>query len=306
MPPTPTNKARIALLFSLLLAPAIGCSTPKPEPEIASSASLGGYAEGYSAELNAANTDFSAQQAEVKQTIAGFGGYPRALKGPGKPYAKEIMAKADESGRSHAYVETIREVKEAQTFFAREKDEITRKVAGSANYAAKQKNCDVEVGGAVAAALKETVDKQMEKRLREGNEAHRIIERHREEIGKEDAATLEKQADDVAYASYVAHVQIVELKLKIRWMAQEAETIKATADREIKAEEEFAANPKRTPAEKKASQDRVAAMNKAKADVDAAAGQAKALDEAMDNQVSALQTEYKDAVTKLKDSLESN
>ncbi|MEJ7731225.1 MAG: hypothetical protein WKG00_18665 [Polyangiaceae bacterium] len=306
MLPTPTNKARIALLFSLLLAPAIGCSTPKPEPEIASSAALGGYAEGYATELNAANTDFSTQQADVKQTIAGFGGYPRALKGPGKPYAKEVLTKADESGRSHAYVETLREVKETQAFFDREKDEITRKVAGSANYAAKQKNCDVDVGGAVSASLKESVDKQLEKRLRAGNEGHRIIERNREAIGKEDAATLEKQADDVAYASYVTNVQIVELKLKIRRMAEEAETIKATADREIKTEEEFAKDPKRTPAEKKASQDRVAAMNKAKADVDAASGQAKALSEAMDNQVSALQTEYKDAIKTLLDSMESN
>ena len=305
MLPTPTTKARIALLFSLLV-PAVGCSTPKPEPEIASSAALGGYAEGYSAELNAATTDFSAQQAEVKQTIAGFGGYPRALKGPGKPYAKEVITKADESGRSHAYVETVDEVKETQAFFAREKDEITRKVAGSANYAAKQKNCDVEVGGAVAASLKETIDKQLEKRLRSGNEGYRVIERNRDAIGKDDAATLEKQADDVAYASYVANVQIVELKLKIRWMAEEAETIKATADREIKAEEELQKDAKRTPAEKQASQARVTAMQKAKADVDAAAGQAKALSEAMDNQVSALQTEYKDAVKKLEDSLESN
>ena len=296
------RKTTLSLVSALCLLPAVGCSTPKPEPEIASSAPQGGYAESYPAELQASAAAFSQDQADVARITTSFSGYPRDLKGPGKPYAEEVAAKADASGRSWAYVEALRETRETKKFMDRDGEEITKKAAGAANYAAKQKGCDVDVSGAVIHAMKEGMDKQLEKRLREGNEAHDVIDRNRE-ILKEDAATLEKQADEIAYASYLAHIDIVEQKLRVRRMVEEADTIKKTADEYIAAEREFQKKPNRSDAEKKASEQRIAEMNKAKANIDSSVQQAKQMSEAMEERITEVQKAYADAFAKLKDSL---
>src|SRR6185503_8560996 len=115
-PPMHGRKTTLSIISALCLLPAFGCSTPKPEPEIASSAPQGGYAESYPAELQASATAFSKDQADVARITTSFSGYPRDLKGPGKPYAEEIAAKADASGRSWAYVEALRETRETKKF----------------------------------------------------------------------------------------------------------------------------------------------------------------------------------------------
>ena len=289
-----------SFVTALCLTSAFGCSTPKPEPEIASSASQGGYAESYPNELQGAATAFSQDEAKIKETSGKYPGYSRDLKGPGKPYADEVYAKADASGRSQAYVDALRETRETKKFMDRDGEEITKKAAGAANYAAKQKGCDVDVSGAVMHAFKESMDKQLEKRLRDANEGYQVVDRNRE-ILKEDAAVLEKQADEVAYASYLAHIDIVEQKLRVRRMVEEAETVKKTADAYIEEEREFQKKSGRTDAEKKASEQRIAEMQKAKANIDSSVQQAKGLSDVMDDRITQIQKDYDDALKQLKD-----
>src|SRR5262245_22165176 len=143
------TKAAAPFIAPVLFA---GCGPPKPEPELAPSAPHPGSAQAYPTDVQAITADFGQSQADIKKTVGGFDKYDGELKNPNYNHVLEIYQRADEAGRSYGYVDRLREIHDAKTFFDDEKDEITRKVSGSAQYVAKQKGCDVDVSGAVAHA----------------------------------------------------------------------------------------------------------------------------------------------------------
>lgn len=276
-----------------------GCA-PKIEPEIASASGESMYAAGYPAELQRTTDDITAAEAQIKELSGKFAGYPDALKSP--PWAKvlEIVEKADAGGRAYAYVGARREVDGARAFFEAEKDEIVRKVAGSAQAAAKSKGVDLDVSGAVSHSLKDTVEKRLSKRLREQCEAHVMIERNQAALGKDNVGKLNEQADEIALASYVAHVAIVEHKVRLRRMIEEGQAIKVTLDAQVRAEQAYQAESGRTAPEKKASEERAEAMRKAAASVDSAVLQARSASEGADQRIEAAQKAYEGALGKLR------
>jgi uncharacterized phage infection (PIP) family protein YhgE len=213
----------------------------------------------------------------------------------------EIVERAGEDGKSWAWVDRYRRVEGASAFFEAEKDEINKKVQGSVAYTAKKKGCDESVAGAAGPALKDIVEKQLEKELRDASEAQQLVERYRGELGKENAAALEKSADDISRASYLVHVQIVEDKLRIVRMVAEADQVKHTADDAIAAEKAYQTGYKKiTDAEKKASEARIAELNKAKASVDAAMKQGEGVVPTVDEEIKNAQKEYDDALDALR------
>ncbi len=289
----------LPLVAALALSAAAGCAAPKPEPEIASAASQESYAVGYPQALTEATTSFSQIQSEIRSELGQFPSYPGKLKDPGWARVSDVLTRANQAGKSSAYVARMRRVEGAFEFFSTEKEEINRKVAGSAQFVVKKKGCDAEIGGTVAASLKDTVDKQLEKELRDANEAHHLIERYRIALGKENAAALEPQADAVSRASYLVHVQLVEDKLRVQRMLAEADEVQRTFDASLAAERSFQAEKRTTPAEKKASEDRVAEINKSRALLDSAVKQGSSLLPNLDEQVQAMAREYDDALAKL-------
>lgn len=289
--------------LALALACAFGsvaCSAPKPEPEIASSAPQSGYAARYPQELSAATDRLNRQEEGAQKTDGELSGYPAELKDPKWNRVLEIYEEADAAGRSYDFVERVHRVEGAAGFFKDSKEEITRKVAGSAQYVAKQKGCDVDVGGAAARALEEAVEKELEKYLRERSEAHRRIERYRVELGKENAAALEKQADDITLASYLVHVGMVEEKVRIRRLLEELEQVQASTDQAIQAENDFQAEAGRTPEEKKGSEERLEALRKSKAMLESTAQQTREASDRLDERIAAAQKRHTEAMDKLK------
>ncbi len=297
-----STRTALALILSLAALAGPACSAPKPEPEYATSANHSHYARDYPDKLNAVTTDFSERRAEARKLLGEIGGYPGKLKEPLTwAHVAEIVDRADEDGRSHAYVGRLRRVEGASAFFDAERDEINKKVGGSVAYTAKKKGCDEAVAGAAAPALKDAVDKQLEKEMHEASEAHALIDRYRGELGKENAAALEKQADDLARASYLVHIEIVEDKLRLVRMVSEADQVKKTADDAIAAEKSYqASNKKLTDPEKKASEARIADMNKSKASMDAAVKQAQGVAPTIDDEIEKIQKEYDDALDGLR------
>jgi hypothetical protein len=288
----------LPLLAALALSAAAGCSAPRPEPEIASSASQESYAVGYPQALTESTTNFSQLQTEIRKGTAEMPGYPGKLKDPGWARVRDVMTRADQAGKSAAYVERMRRVEGAFEFFTTEKDEITRKVAGSAQFVAKKK-CDVDVSGAVAGSLKDSVDKQLEKELRDANEAQHLIERYRVALGKENAAALEAEVDGLSRTSYLVHISIVEYKLRVQRLLADADEVQRTFDASLAAERAFQAEKRTTAPEKKASEDRIAEINKSRALLDSAVKQASSLLPQLDDQVLAITREYDDALAKL-------
>ena len=293
---------RSHLAPALALALALGaCSAPKPEPEFASSAGHGHYAREYPEKLNAVTKDFSDRRAEARKILGELGGYPAKIKDPPSwAHVQEILERAGEDGRSYAYVGRLRRVEAATVFFETEKDEINKKVAGSVAYTAKKKGCDEAIAGAAPPALKDVIEKQLEKELHEASEAQQLVERYRGELGKDNAAALEKEADDLARVSYLVHIELVEDKLRLVRMVGEADQVRRTADETIAAERAFQSGYKKiTDAEKKASEARIAEMSKSKASVDAALKQAEGIVPTVDDEIKKIQKEYDDAVDAL-------
>lgn len=286
----------LSLVGALALLGLSACAPPPAGPVVASSASQPGYAQGYPQALSASVESFSSTQTEVKKTLGELNDYPGKLKDPSWTRVREILGDAHEAGKSQSYVERMRRVDGAYQFFAAEKDEIVRKVSWAAQATAK-KTCDIEVSGAVGASLKDVVDKQLEKELREASEAHRMIERYRVQLGKENAAALEKQADAISRASFLAHIQIVEDKLAIQRLVAEAGEVKAAGERFLEDEKRFQADKRTTPPEKKASEARVAEMSKSREQIDAAVKQGEALLPKLDEQAQALQKDYDDKMS---------
>jgi hypothetical protein len=290
--------ARVLVLAGALAA--LGCGAPPPEPDIQSSAPQSGYAARYPQELGASATRFNDAEAEAQRTDSEIPRYPNELKKPKWAPVLQVVEQADAAGRSYDYVERLRAAEGASTFFEDRNEEITKKVAGAAQYAAKQKGCDVDVAGPAAHALKESIKEQLERYVRDRNEAHRTIERHREELGKENAAALEKQADSISQASYLVHIAMVEEKLRMRRLIDEMESIKASTDQAIAAEREFQSQPRRTDEEKKASEARIAELNKSKAGLESAAEQARNASENLEERITAAQKRHTEAMDKIK------
>ena len=293
----------LPLVAALALSAAVGCSTHKPEPEIASSASQQGYAVGFPQALTAATTSFSQGQSEIRKGIAELPGYPGKLKKPDWARVQNVLSRADQAGKSSAYVDRMRRIEGAFEFFTTEKDEITRKVAGSAQFVAK-KQCDVDVSGAVATSLKDTIDKQLEKELRDANESQHLIDRYRTALGKENAVALELQADALSRTSYLVHVQLVESKLRVQRMLTEIDEVQRTYDAALAAERELQAEKRTTAPEKKASDERIAEINKSRAALDSAVKQGSSLLPQLDEQIQTITREYDEALAKLLASLD--
>jgi hypothetical protein len=290
---------------------ALGCGASKPEPEILSSAPQSGYAERYPSELQATATSFNEREELAKRAIDQFQTYPDQMKGPpgagSRPTmekekwaeALDVVEQADAAGRTYDYVERVRAVDGALAFFNDNKDEITKKVSGAVQYVAQKKGCELDVSGAAAHALQESVDRQLEKYVRDRSEAHRRIARYRASLGKENAEALERQADTVSFASYVVHIELVEHKVRLARMLEEIEAIKKSLDDAVAAERAFQSGSGRTDEEKKASSERIEELGRSKALLESATTQANQLKEGLEERIIAVQKKYREALDRL-------
>jgi hypothetical protein len=299
------KSAAFVVAVALSSAGLVACAETKVEPVVATSSHEASYAVTYPQDVDNVGNEFKESQTNARKNLSTFFEYPKKLKDPNGPWVAKIVDKADASGKSAAYVERMKKVEASASFYGAEKKEIGNKVAGNANYAIKQKKCDVDVSGTVVSSLDAAYGEQLEKRLRERNEAFTIIDRYRETMPKEDVPILEDQADDIAYTSYVVNIELIEAKVKLRRMMADAEEIPKTADAYIAEEKAFQAEPGRNDAEKKKSDERILAMEKSKALIQQSNERAKALSAEMDKEIAAIQKEYAEALKQLKDQLKT-
>lgn len=295
-------KIGASLLLALAVGACVACA-PVPEPAIASPAAQAGYAEGYPAAMQATLDEFNREDEAARTLDIATTRYPDELKNPKWQVVLDVSLRADEAGRSRSYVERAREIEGASAFFDASKEEINKKVSGSAQYVVKQKSCSADVSGAVTHALDEAIEKQIEERTRQVNEAHRLIDRYRASLGPENAATLARQADAISKASYVVGVKLVEEKIRLRAVLEDAEQVQKTLDASIAAERAFQSEGGRTDAEKKAAGERIAAMDRSRGLVNAAVAGGKDLESRVETRITAAQKRHADAMAALKDAL---
>lgn len=286
----------------LVIAFSSACTT-QPAPTFASSANESSYAERYPTALLGARTEFANDETRAREIFAEFPKYPAALTNPDGELVSEVVTRADSAGKSGAYARQMEEQSHVSRFFSEEKEELNQKVSGAAQYAAKQKECTADVGSPAAGALDRGVDKAMEDRLRDHDEAQRYIEDHQDALGKPNLEKLQKQADDITLASYLVHVRVKQLKLELSQLIDESSDVKKTLERSDKEAQAVLADAGASKPAKATAQKRVDAAKKASTGLDIEVEQAKRAVQEMDARSEKLDKDYAAALDALQKAL---
>jgi len=194
----------------------------------ASSADQGTYALHYADSLASSRAELSTIEQQTDSAQTDFAKYPDALSNPSWPDVLAVYQAADEAGKSASYVEELEKDRAVTQFYVEEKDELNRRVGGAAQYAVKQKECDVEVSGPVSYALSKAFEERVRDRLRDHSEAYSYIDEHEDVLGKKNRSKLEDQSDAIAQMSYLVHVRVVELRDRLARQAAEASDVEHT------------------------------------------------------------------------------
>lgn len=292
-------------LLGLALAAlaASGCAQA-PGPVAAPSGEQPAYAEAYPARLGGLRSRFASDETAARSSIAEFKAYPDKVKGANYQQVKAIVERADESGRSSDYADAALEAESIQRFLEEEKDPLRQKVAGGVAYAAKQKDCSEDLGGAAVASMERGIDKQLEERLRRHNEAHRYIEEHADELGKANADTLEKQADVIARTSHIAFVRLELYRRDLEASLDEASDARSTLARTVTESDTALAEGKPSAKRRAVLERRKSAAQAASSQLDSEVEQGRAALTEMEQRIGNLQREYDTALEALVDDLE--
>lgn len=297
-------KANVILLSAILAAGAVACAEKNKEPDTASSASSPSYASHYPDELAAAREKFTQQEQQLGENTGKFQAYPDGLSDTNWNEVSTVYTLADEDGKSTAYVDRMEDLEKVNNFFKEEGPEIGNKVAGSAQYAAKEKGCDADVGGAARAALDKAVEKQMEENLRKESAAHDEIDLAQDDIGKKNVEPLKKQADEISRASYIANVGLARTREDVDRMITESSDVNSTLDKNINELGELSKKEGLSNEQKARITERINAAQAAKAKLDGEVQQAKTLSQEMENRVKKAKDDYQKAFDALKDAVD--
>ncbi|MFZ5892948.1 MAG: hypothetical protein ACOY0T_17945 [Myxococcota bacterium] len=286
--------------YSLVLSSLLGIACQqKDAPVAAPSGEQAGFAERYPARLNGARQHFATDENQARANLGEFKGYPDAIKNPDWNAVHTVVEQADATGKSSAYTEAALEAESVTRFFDEEKDGLRQKVAGAVSYASTQKKCPEDLGGTAVAAMERGVDKQLEERLRSRSEAHRYIDDHEDELGKQNVETLKKQADKIAHTSNTAYVRLELYRREVEALLNDASSVRATLDRTIQESDATLANASASKTKKSAAQRRKAAAESARAGLDAEVEQNRRGLEEMQKRITTLQNDYRAALDAL-------
>ncbi|HEX4339612.1 MAG TPA: hypothetical protein VH062_27080 [Polyangiaceae bacterium] len=299
-----TSTAHLALFASLSLG-ALACTKQQQTPLTTSSADQGTYALHYADSLASARSELATIEKQTDSAQTDFAKYPDALTNPSWPDVLAVYQRADEAGYSTAYVEELERARAVTQFYVEEKDELNRRVGGAAQYAVKQKECDVDVSGSTSYALSKAFEERVRDRLRDHSDAYMYIDEHEDVLGKKNRPKLEDQSDAIAQMSYLVHIRIVEIKDRLARQAAEASDVEKTLQRLADDAHNAAADPKITAARRTHESQREQAALAAKQRVEPEATEAKKLSDEFDKRISAVQDRYEDALKALEKDVES-
>jgi hypothetical protein len=292
----------VALLVSLS-AGIVGCAKQE-HVQAASSAGQRTYALGYVDSLTAARTEMATLESQVETAGGDFAHYPDALTKPSWPDVGVVYQDADLAGKSSDYVQDLEREKVVAQFYIEEKDELNRRVGGAAQYAAKQKQCDVELSGPTSYALGKGIDERIRDRMREHNEGYLYIDDHEDVLGKRNRPKLEEQSDAIAQTSYFVYVAAPQLKERLQRQVSESSDVDKTLERVGEDAHKLSTNDKASAALRAKATAREQAAIAARQRIAGEVTESKKLIAEMDKRLAALRDKYEAAFKALRKDVE--
>lgn len=219
-------------LTALLIS--IGCA-PAKEPQVASSADQVGYARHAPAEIEGRAERY---QSDLKnsQKILGerFSAFVSELSDTDWEVVREVYEKSQDEGKSRSYLDHRDEAEAVLGFYESEKKVLVGKVSSATQHKAEEEGCkNVKLYGAVDWSLQKAVVDRVVERRRESSDAHLLIQRQEEALGKKNIKALEQQADEIMFASYMAHVGAVMQQQDLERRVSEGSDVKRALSRRI-------------------------------------------------------------------------
>jgi hypothetical protein len=293
-----------ALSASLLVS--FGCN--RSAPVAASSAEQSGFAEEYPARLADIRTEFAEDETDARKEIDAFRGYPAKLKNPDPAAMKKVIATADATGRSSYYADEAEDRETTERFLTDDRNVIGRRVAGGVVYEAKQKQKEKEcltdqeadaLGNAGAYALQRAADRQFDERRKAHSEVLRTIDAERHRLGRQNLETIERQAEDIAHASYLTHVRLELYRRELEGLLDEEPKVKKTLERALTEDSAILNDPSLPKSRKAAVEARVARTQAAQASLAKESPLAHPALDDMEKRLDALQKDYDAALKAL-------
>ena len=287
----------------------VACADKQPKPIMVSAADLPSYAVGYAERLTLETELLVADKQQANEQSQKLSGRSSELK-PGSDQATvlAVVRLADHCGRTDAYARANAEARSLSAFWKEERGPITARANGAAQKQLTEGSCGtcskLDLGGSLGYAIGAGIDKQLEKRLRAINEAHRTIDNNEDRIGAANVPTVQKLADDIALTSYQVNVALPQARDRIDGLLEERDDVDEALARAIEWEHSYQAAA-RTPGDKKRSQERLAILEKSRAAIPAAVNNASAARKDLDPLIEALRKRYAETMEALEKDLEA-
>lgn len=241
------HKAMLRFSHYLVIASLVGaCAQEQRGPQVASSQDNPAYAVSYSSQLNDLRSRIEAQRTVAGDSINRMEQFAVQV-GPSDPeLVAELYQTADYEGRSEAYAARQSEEMVIRSFFTREEKPLTQRIAANAEYAAKQKQCEVSLYDASARGLQRGLDDQLKERRRETSAAQLTVQQKKAQLGQKAASLLPDQLDEISLTSYIVYISLEQDEIALAERAERIASIRSTLDDHRRA---LAAEPKPNNAE---------------------------------------------------------
>jgi hypothetical protein len=288
------QRACIALVFLS------ACAHRAQEP-LHSSSNATSYALRYPQLLAAARNALEADDRRAHELNAAIV-KPIKVSDPSLP--RRVIDEADEAGTSDAFAQAYVSERSVAQLWSEERAALAARTSAAAQKQLADGNCaDKDLGPAVQGALKDGLDKPLERRLRANNEAQRTLELHKARLAPGTLPAWQKAADEIALASHYAYVVLPADVRTLERLLDEQSRVEATLTRAIDDERKIQTEPH--AGEQRASQERVVEIEKVRASIAPEVELARNASAHAGDQQRAAQDEYEAALKTIRSRLDA-
>lgn len=221
-----SRRHRLWFSVSLLLG---ACASHPLAPLTASSASSTGYALAYADGAHEAMDRFAAHKKQAHELSVALPAHAPQPRPEDRAQVLYVLDEADADGRRTSSVDARRSERSVRAFWESERGPIGTRVAGATQKQLTENGCtQVDSQPAVQQALRESVSRQLDKRLRKESEAQRYLDEIKGRVPAATWSATQRSAEDVALASYLVYVALVEDVLELQRLQSEHEAVMDT------------------------------------------------------------------------------